>query len=158
MRCKRVYLYLIFAALSTIINIVVQWIVRSFIEIVNVEYFDVYIINPKLTVGFWITLFCATVSGFVFKYISDKVIVFRDKTDTYDTKHFKMILLYGLFAVFTTIIFYLFSAVFRIIIKEWYGSYIGSIAGLTIGYIVKYHLDSRYVFNRYDKSNNCLDC
>jgi len=61
-----------------------------------------------------------------------------------------MILLYTIFAVFTTLIFWTTQLLFRLYIGF---EYIGMIIGLTIGYTIKFLLDRKYVFVRGNYGN-----
>jgi len=49
--------------------------------------------------------------------------------------------------VFTTAIFWSFELIFDSIFNHQYAKYLGALIGLTIGYIIKYNLDKRFVFN-----------
>ena len=55
-------------------------------------------------------------------------------------------MLYSLMGVFTTIIFWGMEIAFDILYADLNAKYIGAIVGLTIGYIIKYFLDKKYVF------------
>jgi hypothetical protein len=46
----------------------------------------------------------------------------------------------------TTAIFWIFEAVAFFIVPTTAGLMVGGALGLTIGYVVKYHLDRRFVF------------
>jgi len=128
--------YILFAVISTITNLIFQWI--SF----------------KIYNGFaslYVAMFIGTVAGLVVKYILDKKWIFyhtpQNKKD--DAKKF---FLYSFMGVFTTIIFWGTEMAFYYLIPKESAKYIGAIVGLSIGYIVKYFLDKRFVF--VDKKND----
>lgn len=93
----------------------------------------------------YIAMFIGTVAGLVVKYILDKKYIFyhtpKDKSD--DARKF---LLYSFMGVFTTIIFWGTEIMFNALFQSQYAKYLGAVIGLSIGYIIKYFLDKRYVF------------
>jgi putative flippase GtrA len=92
-----------------------------------------------------IALVLATAVGLLVKYPLDKRYIFRFKAQNavQDTKIF---MLYGVMAVLTTVIFWGFEYGFDHYFKTKIMRYTGGAIGLIIGYVVKYHLDKRYVF------------
>ncbi len=122
--------YALFALISTLVNLSFQWI--SF----------------KIYSGFlslYIAMIVGTLAGLVIKYILDKKWIFyhtpKDKKD--DAKKF---FLYSFMGVFTTIIFWGTEMLFYYFVDIDGSQYIGGAIGLTVGYIVKYFLDKRFVF------------
>ena len=93
----------------------------------------------------YVAMFFGTLAGLVAKYILDKKYIFyhitKDKKD--DAQKFA---LYSLMGVFTTIIFWGTEIAFDALIEDPNAKYIGAIIGLSIGYIIKYFLDKKYVF------------
>ncbi len=127
--------YAIFAAISTLINLLFQWL--SFL----------------IYAGFgslYIAMFTGTLAGLVTKYILDKKWIFyhkpKDKKD--DAKKF---ILYSFMGVFTTVIFWGTEMSFYYLFANPNAKYIGAVIGLTIGYIIKYFLDKKYVFIHKEK-------
>ena len=59
--------------------------------------------------------------------------------------------LYAGMGVFTTVIFWFFEIGFHIIFGTKEMRYAGAALGLTIGYIVKYQMDKRFVFKTSQK-------
>lgn len=122
--------YIIFALISTSINLFFQYltflIYRGFLDL-------------------YIAMFMGTLAGLVVKYILDKKYIFfhtpKNKKD--DGKKF---IIYSLMGVFTTLIFWGFEIGFNHIFEEESAKYIGAICGLSIGYIIKYFLDKKFVF------------
>lgn len=122
--------YAIFALLSTALNLFFQYV--SF----------------ALYSGFlslYIAMFVGTLAGLVLKYILDKKYIFfhTPKSRADDGKKF---FLYSLMGVFTTFIFWGFEIGFDMAFESQNAKYAGALVGLSIGYIVKYFLDKKFVF------------
>ena len=125
-----VFRYALFALISTIVNILFQYI--SFL---------VY----EGFLSLYVAMFIGTVAGLVLKYILDKKYIFfhKPKSKKDDGKKF---FLYSLMGVFTTLIFWGFEIGFDAIFESQNAKYIGAVIGLSIGYVVKYFLDKKFVF------------
>ncbi|SFV61192.1 hypothetical protein MNB_SV-6-940 [hydrothermal vent metagenome] len=122
--------YSIFALISTLFNLSFQYISFSIYD------------------GFgslYLAMFIGTLAGLIAKYILDKKFIFyhkpKDKKD--DAKKFA---LYSLMGVFTTIIFWGTEIMFDMIFDSVNAKYLGAIIGLSIGYVIKYFLDKKFVF------------
>jgi len=122
--------YTLFAAVSTLFNLLFQYL--SFL----------------LYAGFgslYAAMFFGTLAGLIAKYILDKKFIFyhtpKDKKD--DAKKFA---LYSLMGVFTTIIFWGTEIAFDTLSQDPKAKYLGAVIGLSIGYIIKYFLDKKFVF------------
>lgn len=122
--------YISFAIVSTLVNLLFQYI--SF-----------YFYNGFLSL--YIAMFFGTLSGLILKYVLDKKYIFyhKPKNKKDDGKKF---LLYSLMGLFTTFIFWGFEIGFDFIFEDEKAKYIGAILGLSIGYVVKYFLDKKFVF------------
>ena len=122
--------YGIFAAISTLLNILFQKL--SFI---------VY----KGFGSLYVAMLAGTLVGLISKYILDKKWIFyhtaKNKKD--DAKKF---IIYSFMGVFTTIIFWGTEMAFYYLNSNPNSKYIGAVIGLTIGYFIKYNLDKKYVF------------
>jgi len=122
--------YTIFAAIATLFNLLFQYF--SFL---------VYIGFGSL----YVAMLFGTLAGLVAKYILDKKFIFyhipTDKKD--NTKKFA---LYSLMGVFTTIIFWGVEIAFDTLSQDPNAKYLGAVIGLSIGYVIKYFLDKKYVF------------
>jgi len=122
--------YTIFAAIATLFNLLFQYF--SFL---------IYIGFGSL----YVAMLFGTLAGLVAKYILDKKFIFyhipTDKKD--NTKKFA---LYSLMGVFTTIIFWGVEIAFDILSQDPNAKYLGAVIGLSIGYVIKYFLDKKYVF------------
>lgn len=128
--------YGIFAAISTLVNLLFQWI--SF----------------RIYSGFgslYIAMAVGTLAGLLVKYVLDKKWIFyhtpKDRRD--DAKKF---VLYSFMGIFTTIIFWGTEMLFYYLVRFPGSQYVGGALGLTIGYILKYFLDKRFVFVHKDRT------
>ena len=122
--------YVLFAVVSTIVNLLFQYISFTFY-------------NGFLSL--YVAMFFGTLAGLILKYILNKKYIFyhKPKNKKDDGKKF---LLYSLMGLFTTFIFWGFEIGFDFIFESERAKYIGAIIGLSIGYIVKYFLDKKFVF------------
>lgn len=122
--------YILFAIVSAIINLGVQWF--SFV---------LY----KGFLALYVAMFFGTLAGLITKYILDKKYIFyhTPKSKRDDGKKFA---LYSLMGVFTTFIFWAFEIGFDYLHESESAKYLGAVVGLGIGYIIKYYLDKRFVF------------
>jgi len=127
-------LYVIFAIISTIANILSQ-------EISIRLYNDIYSV--------FISVLAGTCVGLIVKYLLDKKYIFKFKVDNlkHDSHTF---LLYTIMGLLTTIIFWGLEFSFDYIFNTKEMRYLGGVLGLAIGYWIKYHLDKRFVFRRND--------
>lgn len=122
--------YTVFAVIATALNILIQ-------------YFSLAIYSHFYSL--YIAMFFGTLAGLVVKYILDKKYIFNyvQKNKIDDSRKF---FLYSLMGVVTTIIFWGFEFGFDYIFDSESAKYIGAVIGLTLGYIVKYFLDNKFVF------------
>ncbi len=127
---KVVSKYLIFAIISTIVNLSFQ----------SLSFFFY-----KGFLSLYVAIFFGTLSGLIVKYILDKNYIFYHKTKNKRDEG-KKFFLYSFMGVFTTIIFWGFEIGFNLIFHSQIATYIGATLGLGIGYIIKYFLDKRFVF------------
>ena len=122
--------YSLFAVLSTLVNLLFQYFS-----------FTLYAGWGSL----YMAMFVGTLAGLVAKYILDKKWIFyhtpKDKKD--DARKFA---LYALMGVFTTVIFWGTEMAFYYLVPNPNAKYIGAVIGLSIGYIIKYFLDKKFVF------------
>ena len=122
--------YTIFAVISTLFNLLFQ-------------YFSFGLYSGFASL--YITMFLGTLAGLVSKYILDKRFIFyhTSKSKKDDAKKF---VLYSLMGVFTTIIFWTTEIAFDMLFHNPDAKYLGAIIGLSIGYVIKYFLDKKFVF------------
>jgi putative flippase GtrA len=122
--------YIIFASIATFCNLLFQ-------------YCSFFIYSDFAAL--YIAIFFGTLAGLVVKYVLDKKFIFyhevKDKKD--DAKKFA---LYSLMGVFTTVIFWGTEILFDALYIDPNAKYVGAVIGLSIGYVIKYFLDKRYVF------------
>ncbi|MCO4781890.1 MAG: GtrA family protein [Candidatus Cloacimonetes bacterium] len=124
--------YIIFAVFATILNLSSQFI--------YVEFTPFLIFKKEIAILF------GTAIGLVVKYILDKLFIFKFQASN-KAAEAKAFTLYSIMGVFTTIIFWGFEYTFIIFFPQSERAmYVGAIIGLSIGYIVKYSLDKKYVF------------
>jgi len=128
--------YIYFAIASTVLNLFAQYI--SF-----------YLYNGFLSL--YVAMFFGTFAGLILKYILDKkyILYHTPKNKKDDSKKFA---LYSLMGIFTTIIFWGFEMGFDIFFENENSKYVGAMVGLSIGYVVKYFLDKKFVFKDFDES------
>lgn len=122
--------YTVFAIIATIANIAAQ-------DITAHIYIGMYSIILSVIAG--------TAVGLVIKYILDKHYIFRFQTRNI-THNSKIFVLYTLMGIVTTLIFWFFELGFNHFFQTKQMRYFGGVIGLSIGYIVKYQLDKRFVF------------
>ena len=142
-------LYIFFAIITTIINLGVQKGMEALLsDILKYKIYSMYIStnNSRITYGLIIQILTATALAFIFKYSVDKIYIFKDKTSYFTYSHLKQVLLYGSFAVLTTVIFWTFELSFEQFLVFHNSKYVGAIIGLALGYTVKFLLDRKFVF------------
>ena len=123
--------YSTFSVIAMAINLAVQRVIFNFI-------------------GDWIALPIAllmgTTASLIVKYSLDKRWIFHDPDSTIRS-HARKFSLYTLMGSFTTLIFWGTETIFWLIWQNDLMREAGALIGLVIGYVVKYQLDLRYVFN-----------
>jgi len=122
--------YAVFAAISTAINLLGQYIG--------------FLIYDGLF-SLYFAMLLGTLAGLVSKYILDKKYIFyhQPKSRADDGKKF---ILYAVTGIFTTIIFWGTEITFDMLFSSHAAKYIGAVIGLSIGYVCKYFLDSHFIF------------
>lgn len=86
-----------------------------------------------------------TLVGLVIKYLLDKRWIFDDRTGG-AANHSRKFSLYTLMGVVTTAIFWGSETAAWMIWRTDMMREVGAVLGLTVGYVVKYNLDKRFVF------------
>ncbi|MEM0923808.1 MAG: GtrA family protein, partial [Pseudomonadota bacterium] len=130
-------LYGAFAVVATLSNLGAQWGVHQ-------------ILPPdpgSPGLAYWGALGFGTGVGLVVKYLLDKRWIFFD-TSSGVAAHSKKFSLYTLMGVATTVIFWGMQTGFFMLWGTESMLYLGGALGLAIGYVVKYNLDRRFVFDR----------
>lgn len=108
--------------------------------------------GQELVVQLWpfeylitLSIFFGTGVGLVMKYLLDKRYIFQFTADSlgHDAKLF---MLYTAMGIITTAIFWGVEWSFHVIFETKEMRYLGAVIGLSIGYVIKYRLDKKYVF------------
>lgn len=121
--------YVIFCIAATIANLATQRIFLGKIFI------DSYIA----------ALIFGTLAGLITKYFLDKRYIFNDFDDSLKNNS-KKFTLYSFYGLFTTVIFWGTESLFYFVYATSFARELGAVIGLSIGYFLKYKLDSKYVF------------
>ena len=91
------------------------------------------------------SIVAGTAVGFALKYVLDKFWIFHDDYQSSRSEARKVVL-YGLFSIVTTLIFWGFELAFWTAWGTSTAKYTGAVVGLTIGYAAKFCLDRAFVF------------
>jgi len=116
--------------------------------IANIGSQDLFIKLYKGPYNVFISIIFGTLFGLIVKYILDKKYIFnfRAKNIQHDVNIF---VLYTSMGLLTTTIFWGFEWFFHYYFNGVRKMrYLGGVFGLVLGYIIKYHLDKKYVFRR----------
>ncbi|MFT6774262.1 MAG: putative flippase GtrA [Paracoccaceae bacterium] len=97
--------------------------------------------------AYWVALMCGTGAGLVVKYLLDKRWIFFDRSAGL-ANHGVRFARYTLMGGATTVIFWALQTSFFMIWQTQAMLMAGGALGLVIGYLVKYQLDRRFVFDR----------
>ena len=124
--------YAAFAGIATLLNLAVQRFVLAW---------------GTGAVLFALALCAGTGTGLLAKYLLDKTWIFDDRS-TGAKIHGTRFARYTVTGVFTTAIFLTMETSFWLVGKTHFWREIGAVLGLTVGYVIKYQLDSRFVFDR----------
>ncbi len=131
-RTTLVLRYTAFAILATLANLGVQRIV---------------LMGGEGAVIFALAMVAGTAAGLVLKYILDKRYIFNDSTTGLRASG-QQFLLYTVMGLVTTALFWATETAFWMIWRTDAMRELGAVLGLSVGYVVKYKLDSKYVFTR----------
>jgi putative flippase GtrA len=123
--------YALFAVLAGLVNLAAQ---RGVLALAS---------GPA---GFALALCVGTLTGLAVKYALDKRWIFADVRTGIGT-HGRLFSLYALMGVATTLVFWITETAFWLVLRTETMREVGAAIGLTVGYVVKYRLDRRYVFN-----------
>lgn len=93
----------------------------------------------------WLSIGSGTATALILKYILDRNYIFyaNDKGLSGDLYRFYI---YTLFGLFTTLLFWAVEWTFIKLFSNQYARYIGATVGASIGYVLKYLMDRRWVF------------
>lgn len=122
--------YTFFAILATLANLATQRLVLS---------------SGDGAAQFAIAVGAGTLVGLVLKYMLDKRWIFHDLS-TGIKAHSQKFSRYTVVGILTTAIFWGTETIFWLIWEADIMREIGALIGLSIGYVIKYNLDRRFVF------------
>lgn len=122
--------YAFFAAIATLANLAIQ---RA-----------VFLIGDSDSV-FVLAVGAGTLVGLVVKYVLDKRWIFFD-LETGVKNHGRKFSKYTAMGIITTAIFWGTETAFWLAWRTELMRELGAVIGLTIGYVIKYNLDRRFVF------------
>jgi putative flippase GtrA len=122
--------YAAFAVVATVANLAIQRAVLQFGE---------------TGVHFAAAVGAGTIVGLVIKYVLDKRWIFFD-VETGVKNHSRKFSLYTAMGLVTTAIFWGTETAFWLIWQTDMMRELGAVLGLSVGYVVKYNLDRRFVF------------
>lgn len=121
--------YVLFAVLATVANLATQELVLR--------------LAPDRRLS--LSILAGTVVGFALKYALDKKWIFYDAYTSHRSE-LRKVVLYGLFSIVTTLIFWGVEVSFWRIWGTSFAKYAGAVLGLSIGYAAKFVLDRAFVF------------
>ena len=130
------YRYSLFAALATLVNLATQ---ETSVHL----YAGAYDIPVSILAG--------TVTGLLTKYLLDKHYIFAHRSVSL-SQEARVFVLYASMSVVTTLIFWATEYAFHLAFGTKAARYTGAVIGLTVGYLLKYQLDRRYVFADSDQA------
>jgi putative flippase GtrA len=122
--------YASFALLATLANLATQRLV---------------LLAGQTPSHFGVAIAAGTIVGLLIKYIFDKRWIFYD-TETGARAHGQKFTLYAGAGLVTTAIFWGAELAFWLIWQTDAMRELGAVLGLSVGYVVKYNLDRRFVF------------
>ena len=118
------------AALATLVNLATQWLSFHFY---------------RGTGEFLLGILAGTATGLASKYLIDKFWIFDDPSLKL-AENLHKFALYCVTGAFTTALFWGTEATTASLSDDKAMRYLGAVIGLSAGYILKYHLDRRFVF------------
>ncbi len=124
--------YSAFAVLATLANLATQRLVLDFVQGGQ---------------GFALAVLLGTAVGLLLKYILDKRWIFFD-TSSGIAMHSRKFTLYTVMGVFTTLIFWGTETAFWLAWNTDLMREVGAVLGLSLGYVIKYNVDRRFVFRQ----------
>ena len=140
-RTHLVFRYTAFALLAGLANLLSQRAVLS-----TTRNTEPAIVSSAIGTDYIMAVAVGTIIGLIVKYALDKRWVFFDLDRTLKGNSRKF-MLYTVMGGFTTLIFWGSETFFWLVWQTDAMREVGMILGLAIGYICKYNLDRRYVFD-----------
>ena len=125
-----IWRYTLFAVIATLVNLGAQRVV---------------LVTGQSPLHFALAVAVGTGAGLVVKYVLDKRWIFLDREGG-AAAHGRKFTLYTAMGLVTTAIFWGSETAFWVLWHSETMREIGAVLGLSIGYVVKYNLDRRFVF------------
>lgn len=142
-------LYAAFAVLSTIANIGTQMAVLHFWGDRNILLGKLIPDWPALPrEGLLMSIAAGTIIGLLVKFYLDRTFIFNSVTQAKTGARLAEFALYCCTAIITTLVFWGFEIAFEQIFQTAFMRYTGAVLGLTVGYLLKFFLDWKYVFRQ----------
>ena len=95
----------------------------------------------------YVGILFGTLAGLLSKFYLDKRYIFSyQATSSFDDM--RKFVSYSFTGIGTTLLFWITEISFELIYATKTARYFGAVIGLSIGYVVKYHLDKHYVFSK----------
>lgn len=127
---KILFRYSLFAVFAMVLNLVSQ---------------ELSLLVYSGSLSLYVAIGVGTGVGLVSKYFLDKLYIFNLETEDWSDDLGRFVA-YSVTGVFTTLVFWGFELSFELFFGTKPARYLGAVIGLTIGYLLKYQLDKRYVF------------
>ncbi len=127
---RRAALYALFGGVSIAVNLTVQWVTYQ-------------TLSGRLSIE--LSILFGTMAGLPVKFSLDRRYIFGNMPK--ERLSITEFALYGLTSIVTTLIFWGTEWVFHLLFATDVARLTGGALGLTIGFVVKYQLDKRWVFS-----------
>ena len=126
----RAVLYALFCGVSIAVNLTVQWV-------------SYQILSGRFSIE--LSILFGTMAGLPVKFFLDRQYIFDNtRSERRSTTEF---VLYSLTGIVTTLVFWATEWLFHLLFATDVARLSGGALGLTIGFVVKYQLDKRWVFS-----------
>lgn len=137
--------YCIIAAISILVNMIVQFSVNYWVKHYLVGLVETRHAERIEHLFIYVGILAGATVALVVKYALDKRFIFQftSRSSTHDAKVFAQ---YSLMSTVPTAIYWISELSFHYIYDGENAKYIGGVVGLTIGYLIKYRLDKKWVF------------
>ena len=122
---KKIFLYFLFAFLSSIVNLIGQHIFLNYFE------------------NLFLAVVCGSAAALIFKYVLDSSIVFEGNREI----NLKTFLTYAFIGACITPIIWIVEVTFLNIFGTVFMRDVGALIGIALAYYIKFEIDKRYVFN-----------
>lgn len=127
---KKIFLYFLFAFLSSIVNLIGQHIFLIYFE------------------NLFLAVVCGSAGALIFKYVLDSSIVFENSREL----NLKTFITYAFIGACLTPIIWIVEVSFLNLFGTVLMRDVGALIGISLAYYIKYEMDKRYVFNYLERS------